>query len=84
MNLATLALNSLVRQRFKNGQPLKEDYRIRQKSDALVIHGVTENDAGNYTIFLSNRVTKEEQKRSFQLLVNGNPIFLFYLILLFF
>ncbi|XP_075895260.1 vascular endothelial growth factor receptor 2 isoform X2 [Nelusetta ayraudi] len=57
----------------KNGQPLKEDYRIRQKSDALVIHGVTEMDAGNYTIFLSNKVTKEEQKRSFQLLVNVRP-----------
>lgn len=78
-----LVLFPLRLPRLKNGQPLKEDYRIRQKSDALVIRGVTEMDAGNYTIFLSNKVTKEEQKRSFQLLVNGNHQlfieFLFYL-----
>lgn len=80
VNLATLALISPCAARFKNGQPLKEDYRIRQKNDALVIHGVAETDAGNYTIFLSNRVTKEEQKRSFQLLVNGNPSFSFVFI----
>lgn len=28
-------------------------------------------DAGNYTIVLTNKITKEEQRRSFQLLVNG-------------
>lgn len=67
---ATLTLFCLCR--IKNGQPLREDYRIKQKKDELVIHGVTETDAGNYTIILSNRNTKEEQKRSFQLLVNGN------------
>lgn len=65
--------------RIKNGQLLKEDYRIKQLSDALVIHGVTELDAGNYTIFLSNKVTKEEQKRDFQLLVNGNfQLFIYF------
>lgn len=62
--------------RFKNGQPL-EDYRIKQKSDALVIRGVTETDAGNYTIFLTNKATKEEQNRTFQLLVNGTPSYSF-------
>ncbi|KAM3620560.1 uncharacterized protein V6R79_025347 [Siganus canaliculatus] len=58
---------------FKNGQQLKDDYRIRQRSDALNIRVVTETDAGNYTIVLTNKVTKEEQRRSFQLLVNVPP-----------
>lgn len=58
--------------RYKNGQLLrKEDYRIRPRNDALVIRGITEKDAGNYTVVLSNKNTKEEQKRSLQLLVNG-------------
>ncbi|XP_008297578.1 vascular endothelial growth factor receptor 2 isoform X1 [Stegastes partitus] len=58
---------------LKNGQPLKDDYRIKQKSEALIIRGVTEMDAGNYTVVLSNKITKEEQRRSFQLLVNVPP-----------
>ncbi|XP_076582857.1 vascular endothelial growth factor receptor 2 isoform X1 [Chaetodon auriga] len=58
---------------LKNGLPLKDDYRIKQKSDALIIRGVTEMDAGNYTIILSNKITREEQRRSFQLLVNVPP-----------
>lgn len=57
--------------RFKNGLPLKDDYRIKPKSDAIIIRGVIEMDAGNYTIVLTNKITKEEQRRSFQLLVNG-------------
>lgn len=57
--------------RLKNGQPLKDDYRFRQKIDTLVIRGVTEMDAGNYTVVLTNKITKEEQRRSLQLLVNG-------------
>lgn len=28
-------------------------------------------DAGNYTVVLINKITKEEHRRSFQLLVNG-------------
>uniref|UniRef100_A0A3Q1GT89 receptor protein-tyrosine kinase n=1 Tax=Acanthochromis polyacanthus TaxID=80966 RepID=A0A3Q1GT89_9TELE len=58
---------------YKNGLPLKGDYRIKQKSDALIIRGVTEMDAGNYTMVLSNKITEEEQRRSFQLLVNVPP-----------
>lgn len=37
----------------------------------LTIFGVTEKDAGNYTVVLTNKITKEEMRRSFQLLVNG-------------
>lgn len=57
--------------RLKNGLPLKDDYRIKQRSDALIIRGVTELDAGNYTMVLTNKITKEERRCSFQLLVNG-------------
>uniref|UniRef100_A0A671YDU0 receptor protein-tyrosine kinase n=1 Tax=Sparus aurata TaxID=8175 RepID=A0A671YDU0_SPAAU len=45
---------------------------IRQKND-LIIRGVTEMDAGNYTVVLTNKMTKEEQRRSFQLIVNVPP-----------
>ncbi|XP_072294427.1 vascular endothelial growth factor receptor 2 isoform X2 [Eucyclogobius newberryi] len=58
---------------LKNGHPLKEDYRIKQKSDALVIREVKEVDAGNYTMILTNKITKEEQRRAFQLMVNVPP-----------
>ncbi|XP_034387508.1 vascular endothelial growth factor receptor 2 isoform X2 [Cyclopterus lumpus] len=58
---------------LKNGLPLKDDYRVKQRSDALVVRGVTETDAGQYTVVLTNRITREEQRRSFQLLVNVPP-----------
>lgn len=58
---------------LKNGLPLKDDYRIKQRSDALVIREVKEMNAGNYTVILTNKITKEEQRRSFQLLVNVPP-----------
>uniref|UniRef100_A0A8C4GSN7 receptor protein-tyrosine kinase n=1 Tax=Dicentrarchus labrax TaxID=13489 RepID=A0A8C4GSN7_DICLA len=64
---------SVLGVKLKNGLPLKDDYRIKQKSDALIIRGVTEMDAGNYTMVLTNKITKEEQRRSFQLLVNVPP-----------
>ncbi|CAJ1059988.1 vascular endothelial growth factor receptor 2 isoform X3 [Xyrichtys novacula] len=57
---------------LKNGHPLQPNYRIRQRSDALIIRKVIEMDAGNYTIILTNKF-KEEQRRSFQLLVNVPP-----------
>uniref|UniRef100_A0A3Q3E344 receptor protein-tyrosine kinase n=1 Tax=Hippocampus comes TaxID=109280 RepID=A0A3Q3E344_HIPCM len=53
--------------------PEPKDHRIKQRSDALIFRGVTETDAGNYTIVLSNKITKDEQRRSFQLLVNVPP-----------
>uniref|UniRef100_A0A4W6CKB6 receptor protein-tyrosine kinase n=1 Tax=Lates calcarifer TaxID=8187 RepID=A0A4W6CKB6_LATCA len=58
---------------LKNGLPMKDDYRIKQRNDALIIRAVTEMDAGNYTIVLTNKNTKEEHRRSFQLLVNVPP-----------
>ncbi|KAM9384280.1 vascular endothelial growth factor receptor 2 isoform 3-T3 [Pholidichthys leucotaenia] len=58
---------------LKNGSPMKEDYRLKQRADGLTIRGVTEMDTGNYTVVLTNKITKEEQRRSFQLLVNVLP-----------
>ncbi|XP_019133235.2 vascular endothelial growth factor receptor 2 isoform X2 [Larimichthys crocea] len=58
---------------LKNGKSLKGDYRIKQKSDCLIIHKVTEADAGNYTMVLTNKITKEEHNRTVQLLVNVPP-----------
>ncbi|XP_061593975.1 vascular endothelial growth factor receptor 2 isoform X1 [Cololabis saira] len=58
---------------LKNDQVMKNDYRIKQKSNALVFHGVKEMDEGNYTVVLSNKNTKEEQRGSFQLVVNIPP-----------
>ncbi|XP_068449123.1 vascular endothelial growth factor receptor 2 isoform X2 [Clinocottus analis] len=66
---------------LKNGLPLRESYRVKvrndtrsdTKSNTLVLHGVTEMDAGNYTMILSNKITGEEQRCSFQLLVNVPP-----------
>lgn len=57
---------------LKHGLQL-EDYRIKQRSDALTFRGVAEMDAGNYTLVLTNKITKEEQRSSFQLLVNVRP-----------
>lgn len=56
---------------LKDGQLLKEDYRIKLRSEALIFRKVKEMDAGNYTIVLINKITKEERRLSFQLLVNG-------------
>lgn len=76
LEILELTLTSLhyLPPRLKNGLPLRDDYRIRPKSDALIIRVVTEMDAGNYTIVLTNKKTKEDQRRSFQLLVNGTFI----------
>ncbi|XP_053709080.1 vascular endothelial growth factor receptor 2 isoform X1 [Synchiropus splendidus] len=56
---------------LKNNLPLKEVYRISQKKDTLTIHDVTEMDAGNYTIVLSN--TGADRRLTFQLVVNYPP-----------
>uniref|UniRef100_A0A4W4GYQ2 receptor protein-tyrosine kinase n=1 Tax=Electrophorus electricus TaxID=8005 RepID=A0A4W4GYQ2_ELEEL len=50
-----------------------EAYRMRSAKDSLTIFEVTERDAGNYTVVLTNRMTREEQKQTFQLLVNAHP-----------
>uniref|UniRef100_A0A8C1C7Q6 receptor protein-tyrosine kinase n=1 Tax=Cyprinus carpio carpio TaxID=630221 RepID=A0A8C1C7Q6_CYPCA len=45
----------------------------RPSRGSLTIYGVTEKDAGNYTVVMTNKITKEEQRRTFQLLVNVHP-----------
>ncbi|KAJ8397526.1 hypothetical protein AAFF_G00438020 [Aldrovandia affinis] len=61
---------------FKNGQLVSREehkYRMKGGKDALTIYDVSERDCGNYTVVLRNPNTKEEQRRSFQLLVNVPP-----------
>uniref|UniRef100_A0A8C7M8W9 receptor protein-tyrosine kinase n=1 Tax=Oncorhynchus kisutch TaxID=8019 RepID=A0A8C7M8W9_ONCKI len=59
---------------YKNDQPIyKDDYRFKPTRDSLMILGLAEKDAGNYTVVLINKITKEEQRRSVQLLVNVPP-----------
>uniref|UniRef100_A0A8C1RQ74 receptor protein-tyrosine kinase n=1 Tax=Cyprinus carpio TaxID=7962 RepID=A0A8C1RQ74_CYPCA len=64
---------------YKNNQLIvwKDEYRMKPNRGYLTIYGVTEKDAGNYTVVMTNKITKEEQKRTFQLLVNGRESLLF-------
>ncbi|XP_051954755.1 vascular endothelial growth factor receptor 2 isoform X1 [Xyrauchen texanus] len=59
---------------YKNDQPIswKDEYRMKPARGSLTIYGVTEKDSGNYTIIMTNKF-KEEQRRTFQLLVNDHP-----------
>ncbi|KAJ8277103.1 hypothetical protein GJAV_G00071510 [Gymnothorax javanicus] len=59
---------------LKNGEPVKEQrYRVKPGKEALIIYDVLERDAANYTVLLRNPATKEQLRRSFQLLVNVPP-----------
>lgn len=59
--------------RLKNGRPISsEEYRIKPSRDSLSIYEVTEKDAGNYTVVMTNKITREVHSQTFQLLVNGN------------
>uniref|UniRef100_A0A673N708 receptor protein-tyrosine kinase n=1 Tax=Sinocyclocheilus rhinocerous TaxID=307959 RepID=A0A673N708_9TELE len=60
---------------YKNDQLIvwKDEYRMKPNRGSLTIYGVTEKDAGNYTVVMTNKITKEEQRRTFQLLVNVHP-----------
>nr|XP_055041614.1 vascular endothelial growth factor receptor 2 [Misgurnus anguillicaudatus] len=59
---------------YKNDQPIsKDEYRMNPARGSLTIYDVTEKDAGNYTVVMTNKITREEQKRTFQLLVNDHP-----------
>ncbi|XP_072352881.1 vascular endothelial growth factor receptor 2 isoform X1 [Scyliorhinus torazame] len=55
---------------ISNGQ--KHD-RTKQVGDTLMISDVTEKDAGNYTIILTNPMTKERQRHTIRLMVNVPP-----------
>uniref|UniRef100_A0AAR2JJX8 receptor protein-tyrosine kinase n=1 Tax=Pygocentrus nattereri TaxID=42514 RepID=A0AAR2JJX8_PYGNA len=50
-----------------------EEYRMKPAKDSLTIFDVTEKDAGNYTVVMTNKITKEAQRQTFQLLVNAHP-----------
>ncbi|KAL6486117.1 hypothetical protein MHYP_G00055090 [Metynnis hypsauchen] len=59
---------------LKNGLSISsEEYRMKPAKDSLTIFDVTEKDAGNYTVVMTNKITKEAQRQTFQLLVNAHP-----------
>ncbi|KAK3542298.1 hypothetical protein QTP86_021960, partial [Hemibagrus guttatus] len=59
---------------LKNGRSItSEEYRIKPSRDSLTIYEVTEKDAGNYTVVMTNKITREVHSRTFQLLVNAHP-----------
>ncbi|CAL8394781.1 unnamed protein product [Boreogadus saida] len=58
---------------YKDGLPIKVDYRVMPKNGSLVIHGVLEKDAGNYTVVLTNNLTNDKESHTFQLIVNVPP-----------
>ncbi|XP_060773450.1 vascular endothelial growth factor receptor 2 isoform X2 [Neoarius graeffei] len=59
---------------LKNGQSItSEEYRIKPSRDSLTIYEVTEKDAGNYTVVMTNKITREVHSQTFQLLVNAHP-----------
>uniref|UniRef100_A0AAR2K3R1 receptor protein-tyrosine kinase n=1 Tax=Pygocentrus nattereri TaxID=42514 RepID=A0AAR2K3R1_PYGNA len=60
---------------LKNGLSISsEEYRMKPAKDSLTIFDVTEKDAGNYTVVMTNKITKEAQRQTFQLLVNGTVL----------
>lgn len=65
--------------RFKNGRAITANRTIKI-GYSLTITEVSERDAGNYTVVLTNPVNKEKETHTFQLAVNGkvlshNPLF---------
>ncbi|KAM9435384.1 vascular endothelial growth factor receptor 2 isoform 2-T2 [Clarias gariepinus] len=59
---------------LKNGRSISSDeYRIKPSRDSLTIYEVTEKDAGNYTVIMTNKMTREVHSHTFQLLVNAHP-----------
>ncbi|TSN30195.1 Vascular endothelial growth factor receptor 2 [Bagarius yarrelli] len=59
---------------LKNGRSITSDeYRMKPSRDSLTIYEVTEKDAGNYTVVMTNKISREVHSRTFQLLVNAHP-----------
>ncbi|XP_067239768.1 vascular endothelial growth factor receptor 2 isoform X1 [Chanodichthys erythropterus] len=49
----------------------RKDYKMKPNRGSLTIYGVTEEDAANYTVVMTNK--EEQQNRTFQLLVHVHP-----------
>ncbi|XP_008831540.1 vascular endothelial growth factor receptor 2 [Nannospalax galili] len=57
---------------YKNGRPIESNYTMTVGS-ALTIMEVSERDTGNYTIILTNPISKEKQSHMVSLIVNVPP-----------
>nr|XP_034968428.1 vascular endothelial growth factor receptor 2 [Zootoca vivipara] len=57
---------------YKNGKPIASN-RTLKLGYSLTITEVSERDAGNYTIILTNPINKEQEKHTFHLVVNVPP-----------
>ncbi|XP_055967270.1 vascular endothelial growth factor receptor 2 isoform X1 [Sorex fumeus] len=57
---------------YKNGRPLESNHTIKV-GHVLTIMEVSEKDTGNYTIVLTNPISKEKQSHKLSLIVNVPP-----------
>ncbi|KAJ7326706.1 hypothetical protein JRQ81_016465 [Phrynocephalus forsythii] len=57
---------------YKNGKPIAANRTVKL-GYSLTITEISERDAGNYTIVLTNPVNKEQEKHTFHLVVNVPP-----------
>lgn len=59
--------------RYKNGRPIESNHTIKV-GHVLTIMEVSEKDTGNYTVILTNPISKEKQSHVVSLVVNGESI----------
>ncbi|XP_045671817.1 vascular endothelial growth factor receptor 2 isoform X1 [Ursus americanus] len=57
---------------YKNGRPIESNHTIKGEKE-LIIMEVSEKDTGNYTVILTNPISKEKQSHVVSLLVNVPP-----------
>lgn len=59
--------------RYKNGRPIESNHTIKV-GHVLTIMEVSERDTGNYTVILTNPISKEKQSHMVSLVVNGESV----------
>lgn len=59
--------------RYKNGRPIESNHTIKV-GHVLTIMEVSEKDRGNYTVILTNPISKEKQSHVVSLVVNGESM----------
>lgn len=62
-----------VPHRYKNGRPIESNHTVKV-GHALTIMEVSEKDTGNYTVVLTNPISKEKQSHVVSLIVNGESV----------
>lgn len=60
--------------RYKNGEAIVAN-RTMKLGYSLMITEMSEKDAGNYTVVLTNPINKQREKHTFHLVVNGKILF---------